>query len=121
MTVSKTLAVSVTNVATWTATLAGDGAPTTQEVVRGQVAATARISGAGDDQDGDFVPDNVEGAGDVDGDNYPNFLDVDSDGDGLSDTGEAGADSTHPRDRNGDGIPDYLSPLQRMYIPRLRR
>ena len=40
---------------------------------------------------------------------------------GLSDTGEAGPDPTRPRDRNGDGIPDYLSPLQRLFIPRLRR
>ena len=92
-----------------------------QTVVSSQVAATARVSGPGDDQDNDTIPDNIEGAADVDGDNLPNFLDTDSDGDGLLDIEEVGPDPTHPRDSNHDGIPDYLSPLWHAYLPRVGR
>ena len=70
----------------------------------------AHISGATDDQDGDTIPDNVEGAGDADGDNIPNFLDADADGDSIPDRQEAGADPTNPPDSDGDGIPDFLDP-----------
>jgi uncharacterized repeat protein (TIGR01451 family) len=112
---TKTLTTNVTNVATWTATLADS------DVTSNQVAATARISGVNADQDKDTIPDNVEGAADADGDNQPNFLDTDSDGDGMSDTEEVGPDPTHPQDHNGDGIPDYLSTLERTFLPRLRR
>jgi len=41
------------------------------------------------DTDGDGVTDSFEGAGDVDSDGAPNFLDIDSDNDGLTDTEEA--------------------------------
>ena len=37
------------------------------------------------DSDGDGIDDAVEGAADVDGDLAPNFLDLDSDGDDLID------------------------------------
>jgi len=37
------------------------------------------------DQDGDGIPDEVEGIGNPDGDNLANYLDDDSDGDGISD------------------------------------
>jgi hypothetical protein len=126
ITVTKTVTVDVTNVATWTAAVEVDGAAlpgvaSTLDGMESQVAAIVRISGPNDDQDVDTIPDNVEGAADVDGDNEPNFLDADSDGDGLLDRDEVGPDPANPRDSNGDGIPDYLSPLQRLFMPRLGR
>lgn len=62
------------------------------------------VSSDSDDQDGDGIPDNLELAGDLDGDNVPNFLDLDADGDGTLDAAEGLADS------DGDGVPDYLDP-----------
>jgi uncharacterized repeat protein (TIGR01451 family) len=121
VTVSKTLVLSVTNVATWTATLQETGAASALEVIESEGTASVRISGPNQDQDGDTIPDNVESAVDSDGDNQPNFLDTDSDGDALPDKEEVGPDPTNPQDRNGDGIPDYLSPLERIFLPRLRR
>jgi len=124
-----TLSVSTTNVATWTSsfpytvTLAGGEVATPVLAISTQDAVTVTLAGATDDQDGDTIPDNVEGAQDVDGDNLPNFLDTDADNDGLSDQEEAGPDPTHPRDSNGNGIPDYLepnggsSPIQRLFLP----
>ncbi|MCB0182666.1 MAG: hypothetical protein KDE31_00295, partial [Caldilineaceae bacterium] len=62
-------------------------------------------------------PDNIEGADDIDGDNVPNFLDLDSDGDNLPDSEEGTADS------DGDGLPDYLDPqpgaplTEQIYLP----
>ncbi|SDD06159.1 Calx-beta domain-containing protein [Pedobacter soli] len=41
------------------------------------------------DSDGDGITDAVEGLGDPDGDGIPNFLDLDSDGDGIPDNIEA--------------------------------
>ncbi|MCB0189805.1 MAG: hypothetical protein KDE31_36285, partial [Caldilineaceae bacterium] len=55
-----------------------------------------------DDQDSDGIPDNLEAAGDVDGDNIPNYLDSDADGDGILDLLEGVADS------DNDGVPDFL-------------
>ena len=40
------------------------------------------------DSDGDGILDSVEGLGDVDSDGIPNYLDLDSDGDGASDNAE---------------------------------
>ncbi len=60
------------------------------------------------DEEGDGIPNGVEGAGDRDADGMPNCLDGDSDGDGLSDSIEAGVDPTSPADSDGDGTPDYL-------------
>jgi hypothetical protein len=122
--VTKTLTVSVTNVATWTATVESAMATAGVKLTKGlqsEGVASVRISGAHDDQDEDTIPDNVEGAADADRDNVPNFLDADSDGDGIRDRDEAGPDPSRPVDRNGDGIPDYLSPLARLYLPQLGR
>ncbi len=54
------------------------------------------------DEDGDGIPDSVEGTGDSDGDGIPDFEDLDSDDDGVPDATE-GAD-----DSDDDGTPDYL-------------
>jgi hypothetical protein len=120
VTMTKTVTVDVTNVATWTAVIdtdTGDLAANAADQVGigSQVAATVRISGPDDDQDGDGIPDNVEGAADVDGDNVPNFLDLDSDGDGIPDSVEQATDPDGDNipnfldlDSDGDGIPDSV-------------
>jgi uncharacterized repeat protein (TIGR01451 family) len=54
------------------------------------------------DSDGDGIDDDVEGRGDVDGDGLPNYLDTDSDGDGRSDESEGVADD------DADGTPNFL-------------
>jgi hypothetical protein len=54
------------------------------------------------DSDGDGIPDLDEGYADADGDGVPNFRDLDSDGDGIPDADE-GVD-----DRDGDGVPNFL-------------
>jgi Bacterial TSP3 repeat len=65
---------------------------------------------AGDDADEDTILDIHEGEEDYDGDGTPNYLDTDSDGDGINDKREAGdSDSlTLANDSDGDGSPDYL-------------
>ena len=65
-----------------------------------------------DDLDGDFISNADEGMAervDTDGDGTPDYLDPDSDDDGLLDAFEAGDEdvSTPPRDADGDGIPDF--------------
>ncbi|MCE7980608.1 MAG: hypothetical protein DYG89_05400 [Caldilinea sp. CFX5] len=111
VTFTKTLTVSITNVATWTATIADVG-QSIQRAIPGATgstgaAATVLISGPTDDQDGDTIPDNLEGWGDPDGDNIPNFLDTNADGDSKSDQEEVG-DPANPTDSDNDGIPDFL-------------
>ena len=54
------------------------------------------------DSDGDGVVDNVEGVTDLDGDGMPNYLDPDADGDGIDDAIEA-------HDLTGDGIADVVA------------
>ncbi|MBP8294221.1 MAG: hypothetical protein KAX65_15700, partial [Caldilineaceae bacterium] len=111
VTATATLTESVTNVATLTAGVAADASRSAFDlIVARTTSATARISAATDDQDGDSIPDNVEGAGDVDGDNVPNFLDPDADGDRIPDRNEVGTDPNNPIDSDGDGIPDFLDP-----------
>ena len=62
------------------------------------------------DQDDDSILDVHEGSDDADGDGTPNYLDQDSDGDGLADSLEAGDEDlmTFPRDSDGDGVADFL-------------
>jgi len=64
------------------------------------------------DADGDTISNGDEGndtSVNTDGDEYPDWLDYDSDGDGISDALEAGdADpATPPIDTDGDGTPDF--------------
>jgi hypothetical protein len=60
------------------------------------------------DSDNDGIPDSIEGSKDVDGDGLGNFVDLDSDGNGIADSVEAGPDSNYPSDFDKDGIPDFL-------------
>lgn len=130
-TFTQTLAVTTTNVATWTASSPIDGAATNNRLeplmTSAQQAATVYISGPTDDTDNDTIPDNVEGAGDPDHDNIPNFRDLDADNDNIPDREEVGNDPTKPLDSNGDGIPDYLDstpqlpPSYSLWLPVVQR
>ena len=71
------------------------------------------------DDDGDGIPNGVEGKKDPDGDGTPNYLDEDSDNDGIPDSVEAprgilvdddndGTPNYLDSDSDGDGIPDSL-------------
>jgi len=66
----------------------------------------------GGDPDGDCMLTAVEGGctTDSDGDDIPDYLDLDSDDDGVRDAIEAGPDCAHPRDTDGDGTPDFRDP-----------
>jgi hypothetical protein len=125
--ITATVSVSTTNVATWTSsfpytvTLPG-GSPQTRILSINDVDQVAvTVAGANADSDGDTIPDNVEGARDVDGDNLPNFLDRDADNDGLTDQAEAGSDPRRPLDGNNNGVPDYLEPGRRLWLPLIYR
>jgi gliding motility-associated-like protein len=54
------------------------------------------------DSDADGILDSIELRGDMDGDNLPNYRDLDSDGDKLADQFEG------TNDKDGDGAPNYL-------------
>jgi subtilisin-like proprotein convertase family protein len=68
------------------------------------------------DSDGDTIPDSVEGTGDVDGDSIPNFLDTDSDNDGVSDFLEVqlGTDPYDPFDT--PAVPITAWPLAIVFL-----
>jgi hypothetical protein len=124
-----TLTLSTTNVATLTATIANGvgglaGAGANPQAINEMSSATVRISAAEDDLDGDTIPDNVEGAGDPDHDNIPNFLDTDSDGDLLPDRDEVGSNPNQPLDSDQNGAPDFLQPLDtssEIFLPLITR
>jgi hypothetical protein len=65
------------------------------------------------DEDGDGIPDEVEGKSknlDTDGDGKPDYLDLDSDGDSMPDALEGQTKflgCTAPQDTDGDGTPDF--------------
>jgi uncharacterized repeat protein (TIGR01451 family) len=67
------------------------------------------------DTDGDGLSGNVDPTTggtplpvpNTDGTTNPNYLDIDSDNDGISDTREAGSTPNVPVDTDGDGRPDY--------------
>jgi hypothetical protein len=89
------------------------GTPEAGSSATGIAQVSIRISSAADDQDNDLIADNVEGAGDVDKDNVPNYLDTDSDGDGATDRDEAAQNPANPPDGNGNQIPAYLDAGER--------
>jgi hypothetical protein len=60
------------------------------------------------DDDGDGIPNGIEGSDDTDGDGTPDYLDEDSDDDGIPDSEEAGDDPENPVDSDDDGIADYV-------------
>ena len=65
------------------------------------------------DSDGDGLSDAQEcpsgtPCGDADGDGVPDYMDTDSDNDGIDDRDEIGTDPANPTDSDGDGVPDYL-------------
>lgn len=77
-------------------------------------------SGTGFDPDGDGIPnwydldsdndglsDTIEGESDADGDGLGNFIDLDSDGNNILDFIEAGENTKHPLDQDLDSIPDF--------------
>eukprot|EP01043_Picozoa_sp_COSAG02_P034626 COSAG02_NODE_2432_length_8873_cov_4.596991_3_plen_523_part_00 len=59
------------------------------------------------DSDNDGIPDVVETTADADLDGIPNTLDLDSDNDGIPDATEAGADPASPLDSDQDSTPDF--------------
>ena len=64
----------------------------------------------GYDPDGDTDPSTGTNPVDTDGDGIPDYLDLDSDNDGILDSiekGTASDASTNPADTDKDGIPDY--------------
>lgn len=130
--ITATLSVSTTNVSTWTSTfpytvtLAGGGTVSKVLMISASDSAIVTVADPNDDSDSDTIPDNVEGARDVDGDQLPNFLDTDSDNDGIADQVEAGPDPLHPSDGNNNGVPDYLeannsNPVRRSLLPLIFR
>lgn len=90
----------------------GDADPTTDPTSSDtdpdtdEPAETCMCGPDGDDDDGDGIPNGVEGCEDLDGDSLPNCLDTDSDGDGIPDREECPEQPC--RDTDGDGIPDFL-------------
>ncbi len=85
-------------------------------VIGGAPFCAVGIASEAADNDGDGIPDSVEGIEDVDGDTLPNYRDTDSDGDGIPDREEVG-EPCAPRscgsvvlylspDSDGDGILD---------------
>ena len=60
----------------------------------------------GDDDDNDGILNGIEGCDDLDGDDVPNCIDEDSDGDGYKDADECGESDC--RDTDSDGTPDFL-------------
>ena len=97
----------------------GDGIPdaiedTTTPALLGTDADTDGIDDAidvtqtgGTDADGNGIDDAFEPT-DLDADTAPNHLELDSDGDGIPDSVEAGVNPTAPTDTDNDGTPDYL-------------
>lgn len=75
----------------------------------------AEVRSSTADSDGDTILDRDEGREqgvNTDGDAYPDYLDKDSDADGISDAIEAGDSdpNTPPIDSDGDQIPDFQDP-----------
>ena len=98
-----------TPTATATGTVIGPPTPTPTPTSTVTATTTAPV-----DSDGDGIPDAEEGDGDPDGDGIPNYLDPDSNNNGIQDGIEAG-DPDAPVDGNGNGGYDFLEMY--LYIP----
>ncbi|MEL0646954.1 hypothetical protein V6248_05935 [Pseudoalteromonas agarivorans] len=61
-----------------------------------------------DDSDGDGIPDTLEGTADLDTDQLPAFVDLDSDNNIISDRDEQAQSNGTLIDTNRNGIPDYI-------------
>ena len=99
---------SVINIATVTADDALGLTVTDQDQTAVELNPAGDIDGDGTpdyldtDSDGDGISNEDEGEGDTDNDGVPDYLDTDSDGDGIPDLEEGSGDT------DNDGIPDYL-------------
>jgi hypothetical protein len=97
---------------TWVAVGCGPQAQTTADSGVGTDGSAQDSSGwdsGGDpqaDDDGDGIPNSVEGTGDFDDDGVPNHRDLDSDQDGIPDMVEAGDGPI--ADSDADGKPDFI-------------
>ncbi len=102
----------------------GDGVPDARDRDSDNDGIPDVTEAGGTDADGDGVIDGFTDANndglhdplaatplpvpDTDGDGKPNYLDIDSDDDGITDTTEAGATPGLPINSDGDALPDYL-------------
>jgi len=102
----------------------GDGTPDYLDLDSDQDGIPDVTEAGGTDTDGDGIIDGFTDANndglddatavnplanlDTDGDGHKDYLDKDSDNDGISDTIESGSDPKKPVDSDGDGIEDYL-------------
>lgn len=90
----------------------GDGIPDTDEAFDGNGNGVPDVVPAGTDADGDGLDDAFDGVPpaepNTDSEGAPNWRDVDSDGDGITDSVECPAPASCA-DSNRDGAPDYLS------------
>ncbi|MCS6241160.1 MSCRAMM family adhesin SdrC [Shewanella baltica] len=61
-----------------------------------------------DDSDGDGILDSVEGVFDLERDGFASFVDLDSDGNGENDDSEVGSTNMMPKDSDNDGLYNFL-------------
>ncbi len=66
----------------------GNGEPSATENLNGALPGLIQADDSSPDTDGDGRSNSAEGTDDLDGDGVPNYLDLDSDGDSISDAHE---------------------------------
>jgi len=77
----------------------------------GPIVSDPDAGGCTEDEDGDGIIDGIEGRGDEDLDDVPNYQDLDSDDDGVPDADEIGEGHdgcTSVADCDGDGYSNYI-------------
>lgn len=72
------------------------------------------------DDDGDGIYTIIEGMKDPDGSGVPNFLDLDANDNGIPDAVEVGPDPFNPVDANRDGVWDFVE-TPKLYLPLVTR
>lgn len=89
---NKLSAVSVVLLSTLALAACGGNSDSGEETPENQFTSTSsgliQADDSSPDTDGDGVSNDAEGTGDLDGDGVPNYLDLDSDGDMVSDAHE---------------------------------